>query len=409
MARSSIAGSIVLASFLVCAAAPASAGGVADDHPPYALAFAAPQDAKPRTPLPASRRSQSPAPSGPAKPTSPLTLKPPPAPSPMLEGTDLRKVPAQRLAGVARRLYDEKKYPQAIQVLHHAIAAGADGGYDLACDYALAENVDAAFYWLQKSALDEGIDAIWAGEDSDLEILRKDRRWAQVAPFLAACNAYWAKSGNTSVTLVVPSGYQPGKPIGVLVGMHGRGADPEGFVNKEAYQDLADELKMAIVGVSGTVPRGRRSYVWSENPVEDAAHIRRALAGLKDKLTVTPGQNVLFGFSQGAQMAFEVAFANPAEYAGAIVMSPGTTKRVTLRELSPGPANKKQAFVCTCGAQEQPGNVLYTRADAEFATKAGSRVELKLYDGVAEHRFPADFNDAFPGWVRFVRGKAPAK
>ena len=59
--------------------------------------------------------------------------------------------------------------------------------------------------------------------------------------------------------------------------------------------------------------------------MEDAAHIRRALAGLKDKLTVTPGQNVLFGFSQGAQMAFEVAFANPAEYAGAIVMSPGTT------------------------------------------------------------------------------------
>ena len=88
--------------------------------------------------------------SGPAKPNSPLTLKPPPAPSPMLEGTDLRKVPAQRLAGVARRLYDGKQYPQAIQALHHAIAAGADGGYDLACDYALTENVDAAFYWLQK-------------------------------------------------------------------------------------------------------------------------------------------------------------------------------------------------------------------------------------------------------------------
>jgi hypothetical protein len=57
-----------------------------------------------------------------------------------------------------------------------------------------------------------------------------------------------------------------------------------------------------------------------------------------------------------------VTFANPAELRGAIAMSPGTTKRVTLRELTPGPANKKQAFVCTCGAQEFPGNVLYTHA-----------------------------------------------
>ena len=113
-----------------------------------------------------------------------------------------------------------------------------------------------------------------------------------------------------------------------------------------------------------------------------------------------------FGFSQGAQMAFEVAFANPAEYQGAIAMaSPGTTKPgVTLRELAPSPANKKQRFVCTCGAHEMPGNVLYTRADAEFAEKAGSRVELKLYEGAKEHGFPADFSDAFPGWVRFVRG-----
>jgi hypothetical protein len=56
---------------------------------------------------------------------------------------------------------------------------------------------------------------------------------------------------------------------------------------------------------------------------------------------------------------------------GAVALSPGTTKRVKLRELTPGPANKKQAFVCTGGAQELPGNVLYTRADAEFAKKAG--------------------------------------
>ncbi len=214
--------------------------------------------------------------SGPvARPSPPLALSAPPEPSPTFQGKDLTKFSARALAGAARQLYDDKKYPQAIQVLYHAIKAGADGGYDLACDYALDGQVDAAFYWLQKTALDEGVDASWAGQDPDLEVLRKDARWPRIASYLSACNAYWTGTGHHTTTLVLPGGYKPGTPIGVLVGMHGLGADPEGFVSKDAYQDLADELNMAVVGVSGTSPRGKRSFVWSEDPAQDAAQIRR--------------------------------------------------------------------------------------------------------------------------------------
>ena len=53
------------------------------------------------------------------------------------------------------------------------------------------------------------------------------------------------------------------------------GHNPSGFVNAETYQAFADELNMAIVGVSGTVPTGRRSFVWSEEPDPDAAQVRR--------------------------------------------------------------------------------------------------------------------------------------
>jgi dienelactone hydrolase len=110
------------------------------------------------------------------------------------------------------------------------------------------------------------------------------------------------------------------------------------------------------------------------------------------------------GFSQGAQMAFEVAFANPSEYLGAIVLSPGTSKDVTLSELKPDSANTKQHYVCTCGAGELPGNVRITRVDAEYARKAGSKVELKLYPGVSTDAFPSDFVDGFPTWLKFIRG-----
>jgi hypothetical protein len=234
--------------------------------------FTVKRGANPGPLSPAAGRSDQrvPAPSRPAKSSPPLALQAPPEPSSVFDGTNLKKVPAERLEGVARRLYDDKQYLQAIQLLHYAIQGGADGGYDLACDYALAKSRDADFYWLQKSALDEGVDAVWAAEDRDLKIFGKGARWSRIAPYLAAYNAYWAGTGHHTSTLVVPTGYKPGKPVGVLVGMNGKGADPEGFVSNGAYQEL------------------------------------------------------------------------------------------------------------------------YTRADAEFAKKAGSRVELKLYEGIKEHAFPAD-------------------
>lgn len=138
------------------------------------------------------------------RPAPPLALEPPPEPAPMRGATDLRRIPARQLAGVARRLYDEKKYAQAIPLLHYAVKGGAGGGYDLACDYALVGRVDAAFYWLQKAALDDGVDADWAGQDPDLEILREDARWPRMVRYLAACNAHWAASGHRLTTLVVP-------------------------------------------------------------------------------------------------------------------------------------------------------------------------------------------------------------
>lgn len=361
------------------------------------------------TPTLVGPTSSSPAATSIQKPELPLSLVPPPAPSSLFEGTDLTELPAAQLAGLGRQFYDQKQYAKAIQFLHFAIERGSRGAYDLACDYALDQNVDAGFYWLQKAAMTDGVEADWAQNDPDLAILRNDSRWSKIASFLSAYNTYWAASDHHTSVLVVPDNYAPGTPIGVLVGMHGRGADPDGFVSKEAHQDLANQLNMAIVGISGSVPRGERSFVWSEEPARDAAHIRRVLSELKEKLTIAPGRLIAYGFSQGGQMAFEVAFANPSEYLGAIAMSPGTTKEATLRELTPAAANKKQAFVCTCGAREHIGNVLLTRTDWNFAKNAGCRTELKLYEGVETHGFPTDFHEAFPRWVRFVEGEVASQ
>jgi predicted esterase len=340
-------------------------------------------------------------------PAKPLALPAPPAPSSNFRGQDLSKDDPARLAAVASGLASDGNNREAAQVQYWAVKLGADGRYNLACWTALIGDVDGAFYWLQEAALEDGVEASWAGEDTDLESLRKDFRWTKVAPFLKQCNAYWAVSGRRDSALIVPKGYKPGTPIGVLIGLHGMGHRPDGFIDSETYQEFADKLNMAVVGVSGTVPTGRNSYVWSEDPSADAAQIRKALDELAPRLTVKKGHLIAFGFSQGAEMGFEVAFQNPEDYRGAIVMSPGTSDNTArLKKLNRGPRNKNQGYVFLCGADEHPGNVAETKDGAGFAKKAGARVELKLYEGVKRHAFPPDFDHSFLRWVRFIEGEA---
>jgi predicted esterase len=320
----------------------------------------------------------------------------------MIGGVDLRTLPAQRLVASAEDLYLRGQYSGAVAYLYHAVLAGADGAYNLACYYALAGQSDAAFYWLERSALEQGVDVLWADEDPDLEVLRRHPRWPRARSHLASGNAYWANQPGGAAVVVAPRDYVASTPIGVLVGMHGLGSCAAAFVQVERFQSLADELHMAIVGIDGPLRTGKCTFSWSEDPARDADHIRRQLAGIADRVTTAPGELIVFGFSQGAQMAFEVAFSNPGEYRGAIVLSPGTLKDATLRELRPQPGNAKQAFVCTSGAEEHSGNVAAMLGDCNFARNGRAKIEIKLYEGVASHDLPGDFIESFPHWVRFI-------
>ena len=331
-------------------------------------------------------------------PTPPLNLPEPPRP----DDATIPQTDGLSPSALASQLAAQRDYAGAVRQQYRAVLKDNEGAYNLACYLAQAGQVDAAFYWLQKAALDEGVDGPWAEQDGDLAPLRSDPRWAQVSPFLAACNAYWLTSGEAEVALTVPTGYRPGTPIPAAIYLHGMGANPE-EVEGPLYQRLADELNTAIVGVSGTKPRGRRGFVWSEDVDADDRQIQLALDSLADQLTIRPGSLVTFGFSQGGQMAFEVAFRHPEKYRGAIVMSPGTTKAINFAGLTSTAGNRAQGFVLRCGAQEHPGNIANTQADAGFARNAGARIDLELSSGVSAHSFPPDFGDAFAGWVRFIR------
>jgi predicted esterase len=185
------------------------------------------------------------------------------------------------------------------------------------------------------------------------------------------------------------------------------GSHPEGFVNEDEVQDFADELDIAFVGVSGTLPRGKNSFVWAENPEQDYERVRDALKEVSDRVTVKSGAVITLGFSQGAQVGLEIAVRHSDEFAGSIVLSPGADRH--LDRVQPSPLLAKRGFVVAYGAKEHAGNVMLGVQDDRWLRQAKAKVIHRPYPGMAEHSLPPDFADRFPEWVRFIQKTAAGK
>jgi predicted esterase len=252
---------------------------------------------------------------------------------------------------------------------------------------------------LQKAVLEEGVDIGHAGRDEDLKSLHKDPRWDKMLVFMIAANAYFETSGITSTPLILPKGYNKSTPITVVAWLHGLGSRPDDFVNQDC-QSFADELNIAFVGISGTAPRGPRSFVWTEDPAQDAKRVNEALGAIADRVTIKKGHIIAMGFSQGAQMGLEIAVRDPVQFAGAIVMSAGA--KSSLSDAKQLPALAKRGFIVTCGAKELPGNVKLTADAADWLRNAKAKVQHLPYAGMSAHAFPPDFDDRFPEWVKFI-------
>jgi predicted esterase len=335
------------------------------------------------------------------RPAPPLQLAVPTAMPEKMEGQDLKTWEEGDLLGRANQAMAKRDYSRAATYQYWYVQKSDKGRYNLACFLARIGQVDPAFYWLQLAALEEGVDTQHALMDEDLTSLRRDPRWAKVQQFLASCNRYFESAAIVRTVLLLPKDYKKEASIPAVLWLHGYSSRPDDFVNPGS-QDYADALKVALIGVSGTMSRGPRSFVWTEDPEKDAKRMRDALAEVSDRVTVTKGHVITLGFSQGAQVGLEVAVRNPGEYAGSIVLSPGILTFSRLDNLKPSPLLAQRGFVLSCGANEHPSNVQLTAADANWLRKAKAQVIHKMYPGVSAHSFPKDFDERFSEWVKFI-------
>ncbi|MBK1884793.1 hypothetical protein JIN85_20455 [Luteolibacter pohnpeiensis] len=193
------------------------------------------------------------------------------------------------------------------------------------------------------------------------------------------------------------------EPMPVAVWLHGyRGYSPDGYFpgeTAEAMQKHADALGAVILGFPATTDLGDDTQQWSEEPVADHAYVQDRLRALTKGLKVDLKRVGLFGFSQGAMVAADLATLYPDSYRGAILMSLGGMGAPKAAEQKL-PAHATQVYFCFCGADEHEGNVSLTKAYAGHLEKVlGARVTLKLYEGVSKHTRPPDTMTQFPTWM----------
>lgn len=347
---------------------------------------------------PAGEREDAPAAAA-KKPALALLLEAPAAPPERINETDFKQMAPGDLFVLGRTAANEKHFKVAAITQYWYVQKMREGRYDLASYLARSGQADPAFYWLQSAAIEEGVDAQFAARDDDLAALRADPRWEKVHGYLQECNTYFATAPIARTVVILPENYKETDPIAAVVWMHGFGSNPDDFVNGDA-QKYADQLNVALIGISGPKPRGPRSFAWNVDADKDLTRVRDALAKVGKRMTIEKGRIVLFGFSQGGQAGLEIAVRHPEEFAGAIVFSPGS--RSQLDAVQPAATLAKRGFVLSVNAGERPGTVQLTAADADWLKRAGAKVISKSYPDVKEHTFPADFNERFPEWVKFV-------
>jgi predicted esterase len=347
---------------------------------------------------PAASASATPA-AAPTKPKPPLEIAAPSAPPAKINDTDFTKFSSGDLFVLSRTAAREGHYPVAAIAQYWYVRKANEGRYDLACYLSRAGQADAAFYWLQLAAIEEGLDTREVEHDPDLETLYKDARWPKMLGYIKECRTYFETAPITRTVLIVPKGYDKTKPITAIVWLHGYLSGPDDFVNAEA-QRYADTLNVALIGISATKSRGPRSFMWAVDVEKDYARVRAGLAEVSDRVTVEKGKLIALGFSQGGQLAVEVAVRHPDEFAGAIAFSAGS--RSQLAGVTPAESLKQRGFVLCVNGKENPGTVALTKNDADWLAAAGAKLIHKVYPDVAEHTFPEDFDERFGEWVKFV-------
>jgi phospholipase/carboxylesterase len=124
--------------------------------------------------------------------------------------------------------------------------------------------------------------------------------------------------GDRDGLLYVPQGYQPERPLPLVVMLHGAGGD--GLGGLSPFKDRADQANLILLAPDS---RGRTWDVLLGDYGPDVAFLDRALAQTLARYAVDPERVAVEGFSDGASYALGLGLANGDLFRRIVAFSPG--------------------------------------------------------------------------------------
>lgn len=202
-----------------------------------------------------------------------------------------------------------------------------------------------------------------------------------------------------------PTGGSAGKPL--YVALHGLGSDENDLL--ELAPLLPTDVVFASLRAPYTLMPGHYAWFASRHVGDrldgDTAQIQaseqaivRSVDALIAKYHIDPHRVVVFGFSQGAIMSYDLALAEPLKFEGIGILSGALFDSVKARL---GAAHEKlptHVFIGH-GLADQRIPSTYAREAAGWWTAHGAQVQLHLYPGMQHEVGEQEIRD-FSQWLQ---------
>lgn len=300
------------------------------------------------------------------------------------EGENVSRPRRASIVGSPKSMEEVRLFEQAItrnKQLTGFISYYFDGCYNLAALNALLGNKNEALKWLDK-AIDRGlIDPEIINNDPDIDTLRTETNFKQLLMAIEEKKLF----KDPPYSVIDGPETDGKKKLPLLIALHGEAENASSSF--DIWKTIAKKHNLVLAAPQGQYLIGEGHYQWGKR-LEAQELVLKAIEQAKEKYPIDQDRIYLMGFSQGASYSLTIGLSNPEKFAGIIAISPRYLHRLVDKSLEK-PKARQMAVYLANGENEDPHLLANNRLAKELLTKAGLKVDLKLYKNTG-HAFPTN-------------------
>ena len=321
------------------------------------------------------------------------------------------------LARLATAEYRNGNYEQAARLYLAGLKQNpADAGeiYNLACCYGLLGEAELAAEYLKRAVSAGYSDLEHIQWDGDFDSVREAEAFVAAVAELEAAKAEREAGLGMQLDIEsraffkcrvrVPEGYDPGKAYPLVVGLHGYGHWPDGFI--KVYDRFGDPQFIFAapqapypfsggkdIGYSWNTWSPHEDHVWPAAQAMSREYVRDVVEQLRARYLVS--EVYLLGFSQGCSLAYTAGLSDP-ELVKGIVCFGGWLDEDLLTEAMLERASGVRVFIVH---GNQDNVVEFESGKAALARLEELNYDVTFYEFDGAHQVPEEACLAAQEWM----------